>query len=329
MTDDLDLWRSFRSEIPGPTTDAWARARAAIALAEATELSATRAGEDRIRAHKHRVVWQIFSHRRWVLGLSAALAAAVVAVGLVVALPSSPRSATVPANEPYPLAKLLATVQRAAPNAPSIERKLLAAQKSVPVGKAMRAILSSRGVRVVVDGRAVALANLALHTTGFDQNAVATAVNNAIRDRLNVEEAIAEVERSTVGLKRAVAYMTLVALLLKKARADGTYATVAQAESLASSSYQRYESLVGTPRQPKLPAGRTPKTAFFSPAAIAGYRQGLTVDHEIAVIAGPSGDRSPTLARWMKRQIKVTSVVIDGIPGVSAADVAKWLPNGL
>jgi hypothetical protein len=330
MTNDLDLWRSFRSDIPGPTTDAWARARAAIALAEAIELSATRAGEGKVSARKHRAFRQInLAPRHWVLGLSAALAAAVVAVGLVVALPTAPRPGNVSANEPYPLARLLASVHRAVPKTPSIKQKLAAAQESVPAGRAMRRILASRGVRVVVDGRAVVLADLALHTSGFDQGAVASAVNNAIRDRLDVKKAIAEVERSTVGLKQAVAYMTLVSLLVKKAKADGTYATVAQAESLAESSYQRYESSEGTPRQPKLPAGRTPKTAFFSPTAIAGYRQGLTVDHEITVIAGPSGDRTPTLARWMERQIKVNSVVIDGVPGVSAADVAKWLPYGL
>lgn len=34
MPDELDLLRSFRSDTPGPSTDAWARARAAIALAE-------------------------------------------------------------------------------------------------------------------------------------------------------------------------------------------------------------------------------------------------------------------------------------------------------
>lgn len=330
MTDDLELWRSFRNDVPSPTTDAWARARAVIALAQVTELSTTRAGSERVASLARHPLRRInFVARRWVIGLSAAVVAAVVAVALVFALPGAPTRTSALANGPYPLAKLLAAVRLTAPHTPSIERKLAAAQESVPAGKAMRALLVSRGVRVVVGGKAVALGDIALHTTGFDQNAVGSAVNNAVRDGFNVNKAIVEVERFTVGLKQAVAYMTLVSLLVKKAKADGTYATAAQAKALAESSYARYENPKITPRQPKLPAGVTPKTEFFSPAAIAAYRQGITVNHEIAVIAGPSGDRTPTLARWMEREMRSNSVTIEGVPGVTSANVGTWLPDGI
>ena len=323
MTDDLDLWRSFRSDIPGPSTDAWARARAAIALVEATELPARGTGDDHLSDDTHRSVFN--PRRRWVLALSEALAAALVAVGVVVALPGAPGPSSASAKEPYPLAQLLTTLHRAMRKTPSIEQRLIAAQAGVPKGKPMRAILASRGVRVVVGGRAVPLGYLALHTTGFDQSAIGSAVNNAVRDGLDVKKAITEVERSTVGLKQAAAYATLVSLLVRKAKADGTYATVTQAKALAERLYQRYESLRGTPRQPKL----TPKSAFFSAAAIAGYRQGITVTHEIAVFAGPSGDRTPALARWMERHMRSTAVTIDGIPGLSEANIAHWLPDGI
>ena len=38
MADEIELLRSFRGEVPGPTTDAWLRARAAVAAARAEEL---------------------------------------------------------------------------------------------------------------------------------------------------------------------------------------------------------------------------------------------------------------------------------------------------
>jgi hypothetical protein len=45
MTDEIDLLRRFRDEMPGPSTDAWARARSAVALASSEE-EAARAGEE-------------------------------------------------------------------------------------------------------------------------------------------------------------------------------------------------------------------------------------------------------------------------------------------
>lgn len=50
MTDEIELLRLFRDEIPGPSTGAWARARLAIAAAQSEEMrSGHRHGRDRSR----------------------------------------------------------------------------------------------------------------------------------------------------------------------------------------------------------------------------------------------------------------------------------------
>lgn len=87
MTDEMELLRRFIDEIPGPSTDAWARARAAIAAARAEEEPA-----------RHRPGWlpggrppgrETGRRRMLVIGAGGAIAAA--AVGLLVALlPGSP-----------------------------------------------------------------------------------------------------------------------------------------------------------------------------------------------------------------------------------------------
>jgi hypothetical protein len=78
MPDEIDLLRLFRDEIPGPTTDAWARARSAIATARSGEpqtriLNGTRPGR----------------RRKVSLAVAAGVAAAVAAL-LAVLLPGSP-----------------------------------------------------------------------------------------------------------------------------------------------------------------------------------------------------------------------------------------------
>jgi hypothetical protein len=87
MPDELDALRRFRDEIPGPSTDAWNRARAAIAAARAEEEPARR---------QHRWVPGLGSHRRGpvsrralVIASGCAVAAAVAGL-LAVVLPNSP-----------------------------------------------------------------------------------------------------------------------------------------------------------------------------------------------------------------------------------------------
>lgn len=72
MNDELDLLRSFRSDIPGPSTDAWARARAAMAQAEAEGgPSVEPAPSPPARRHRR-------TPRRWRLAVTAAAAVVVL-----------------------------------------------------------------------------------------------------------------------------------------------------------------------------------------------------------------------------------------------------------
>jgi hypothetical protein len=87
MPDELDALRQFRDEIPGPSTDAWNRARAAIAAASAEVEPAGR---------QHRWVPGPRPHgrglgRRRTLVIAAGCAVAAAVAGLLaVVLPSSP-----------------------------------------------------------------------------------------------------------------------------------------------------------------------------------------------------------------------------------------------
>jgi hypothetical protein len=87
MPDELDALRHFRDETPGPSTDAWNRARAAIAAARAEEQSARRR-HNWIPGRRPRRRGPV---SRRVLGIAAGCAvAAAVAVLLAVLLPNSP-----------------------------------------------------------------------------------------------------------------------------------------------------------------------------------------------------------------------------------------------
>jgi hypothetical protein len=87
MPDELDALRVFRDETPGPSTDAWNRARAAIAAAKAEEEPVRRPRSWLPGRRPHR---RGPASRR-VLGIAAGCAAAAaVAVLLAVLLPNSP-----------------------------------------------------------------------------------------------------------------------------------------------------------------------------------------------------------------------------------------------
>ena len=87
MPDELDALRHFRDETPGPSTDAWNRARAAIAAAKA---------EEEPTGRQHRWMPGQRPHgRRRVLGIAAGCAVAAAIAGLVaVLLPGSPATRT-------------------------------------------------------------------------------------------------------------------------------------------------------------------------------------------------------------------------------------------
>ncbi len=76
MADEIELLRLFRDEMPGPSTDAWARARAAVAAARAEEEPA---------GHRRRP-----GRRRLLSAGGVAAVAAAVGVLLAVLVPGSP-----------------------------------------------------------------------------------------------------------------------------------------------------------------------------------------------------------------------------------------------
>jgi hypothetical protein len=78
VTDEIEVLRLFRDDMPGPSTDAWARARSAIAVARSEEEPA---GRRRSRG----------PGRRLLLSVAAGVAVAAAVAGLLAALfPGSP-----------------------------------------------------------------------------------------------------------------------------------------------------------------------------------------------------------------------------------------------
>ncbi len=76
MPDEVDLLRLFRDDTPGPSTDAWLRAQAAIAAARAEEVPRRRPWRRRVRG------------RRRLFPIAAGLAAATLAIVLPLLLPA-------------------------------------------------------------------------------------------------------------------------------------------------------------------------------------------------------------------------------------------------
>jgi hypothetical protein len=80
MPDEIEVLRLFRDETPGPSTDAWARAQAAIAAAQAEESPTV---HRRVRGPRRRRLFPV---------ASLVATAAVVATLLALLLPGSPAS---------------------------------------------------------------------------------------------------------------------------------------------------------------------------------------------------------------------------------------------
>jgi hypothetical protein len=128
-----------------------------------------------------------------------------------------------------------------------------------------------------------------------------------------------------VAIKRAVAYQVLTALATEAAERDGHVVSLSAARAFAEKQYLLWRAHPAT-----LPPGR-PKPVFFSARAVAGYRQILTIEKEMTVIAGSqeAGDRTPALRQWMTRQLTTNNVVIVGVPALTAANLAASLPPNL
>jgi hypothetical protein len=88
VTDEIEVLRHFRDDMPGPSTDAWTRARSAIAVARAEE---EQAGRRHSRGPGRRGPGRRGPGRRKLFSMAAGVAVAAAVAGLLaVLLPDSP-----------------------------------------------------------------------------------------------------------------------------------------------------------------------------------------------------------------------------------------------
>jgi hypothetical protein len=128
-----------------------------------------------------------------------------------------------------------------------------------------------------------------------------------------------------VAVKRAIAYQVLTELTAGAAQQDGHVVSLSTARAYAEKEDAAWRSHPGT-----LPRG-SPQPVFLSARAVAAYREILTIQKEMTVIAGSQedGDRTPALRQWLTRRLTMNSVVIDGVPGLTAANLPASLPPNL
>jgi hypothetical protein len=201
----------------------------------------------------------------------------------------------------------------------------------------MEAVLDTQRVRVTVNGVTVPLPEIAGRSIGFEGSAAAhiesvssgpdRTVPTGSTVELGPDSVAAPVFRFSplVAVKRAIAYEVLTELTAKAAERDGYIVSLSAARAFAEKEYAAWLSHpVALPR-------RSPPVVFLSAGAVAAYRQDLTMQKEITVIAGPpgDGDRTPALRRWMTGQLARTTVVIAGVPGLTPGNLAASLPPNL
>jgi hypothetical protein len=128
-----------------------------------------------------------------------------------------------------------------------------------------------------------------------------------------------------VAVKRAIAYQVLTDLTIRDAEKEGRVVSLATARAYA----EKEDALWRSHPQPHLRG--SPKPVFLTSGAVAEYQQILTIDQELTVIAGSQedGNRTPALRRWLTGQLTENSVVIDGVPGLTPANLAASLPPNL
>jgi hypothetical protein len=143
MPDELDALRYFRDETPGPSTDAWARARAAVSAARAEEEPANRGPRWQLgrrslgrRLGQRRMIW---------MAVAGAVAAAVAGL-LAILLPGSP--VTRGSSGPIETAAFVTRVERALSE--SGQRNLVGYSRAVYLPGSGITTLTVRGVKVQV-----------------------------------------------------------------------------------------------------------------------------------------------------------------------------------
>jgi hypothetical protein len=195
----------------------------------------------------------------------------------------------------------------------------------------MEAVLDTQRVRVTVNGVAVPLPEIAGRSVGFEGTAAAHMERTVQPVVLPIatpgpQSFIAPVFRFSplVAVKRAIAYQVLVVLAARQAKLDGHVVTLSAARAFA-----QHEYAVWRLHPVPLPHGEG-AAVFLNADAVAGYRQTLTINKELTVIAGPQGwNRTPGLERWMAGQLIKNSVVIVGVPGLDSANLPASLPPNL
>jgi hypothetical protein len=220
----------------------------------------------------------------------------------------------------------------------------------------MEAVLDTQHVRVTVNGMAVPLLAIAGHSVGFEGTAdthLEKAAQPVFVQPVTAQSVPTQpvptrslrptVVRSAVSVgpgyirppifrfsplvavKRAIAYEVLTDLAVRAADEDGHGVSLSTARAYAEKEYALWRRHPGP-----VPRG-SPRPVFLSASAVASYREILTMQKEMTVIAGPpdNGPQSPALARWMTRQLTRNSVAIDGVPGLTPGNLAAYLPANL
>ncbi len=200
----------------------------------------------------------------------------------------------------------------------------------------MKSVLEAQRVQVTVDGVTVPLSEIAFRSIGFSGTADTRREMSRQSTQVQVQNArqgsfpaLIPVPRfrfsPLVAVKRAIAYQVLTELASNAAGHDGRVVPLSTARA-----YAEKEDVVWHSHPETLRPG-LPKPVFLSASAVASYRQVLTLDKELAVIAGPpgDGDRTPALRRWMSGHLIVNTVVVTGVPGLTTANLPANLPPNL
>jgi hypothetical protein len=186
----------------------------------------------------------------------------------------------------------------------------------------MEAILHAHHVQVKVNDDVIPLPEIAGGAVGF-AGAHATYLRRLVRQG-SFEVPVMRFS-PVAALRRGIAYQVLSDLAVRQARRDGHVVSLPAARAFAQKEYAVWRN------HPTPLRTETGAQAFLTADDVAAYRQELTIDKELAAIAGSQDgtDRTPALRRWMTRQLRQNSVVIDGVPGLNVSDLASSLPPNL
>lgn len=240
-----------------------------------------------------------------------------------------------------------------APSLADVNPAIASALAQVPGQATEVSTLQHQGVSVTVDGTPVSLSAVASHALGYMENAIESAGTVAAEDGADVSTAVAQAASPSQAVAQSVALVTLQQLLYDAAVQQGTVASTAAAQAYAQQNYDMYVSSYDhpSPYTAALPAPQ--RSDFLSSAAVANYQYTLTVNDEMQHVAGASSQptagpdgvagasnqqaaggvqgagETPALQAWMTDQLANGSVQIANVPGVTAANVASFLPPGL